>query len=484
MRKSDFIQLSVILTIFILYHFIYIFLNQESTVNSDTIWSYSFSRDLIEGVDLKGFTFPPFYYFLDIVFSFIPSLFGNYIFHSMLVSPINILIFVIVFSYFYRLNTEENYYQIIINLILSTIIIYYLSIIISFIFSLFVNQDIFPLLTLKNYFFMPANHGLSAVMSLIISYLFFFKKEKIRKKIILFFSVFVLSLSDFWFAVYFLPIIGIWFLSNINKNNLLEVIYLTMIAASALLITYYLNPTLKSYKLTNNNYSVDDSINILVIFFTVYFIPIITFAYLIYKKKITFFIKCIFFGSIISFLFIFLTDNYSYLNMRFYVFILPLNILLTYEILKIHLISKKIIFKASLLLLMLGVFQMITFNITNNNMKNQYTHFNFKEEISCLKNILQIKKYSIIADYWPGRIIFENLNREFNLISKQWIYNPSWANLHNNTNGLIVVKYKLYPDGYMHDELKALVEDENVKSQDYCSNKLIIIDNIKISRRN
>ena len=67
------------------------------------------------------------------------------------------------------------------------------------------------------------------------------------------------------------------------------------------------------------------------------------------------------------------------------------------------------------------------------------------------------------------------------MISTNWIYNPSWANINSNASGLIIVKYKLYPDGNMHEELKSLIESDQSNSKMICNNKLILIENLKVS---
>lgn len=480
MEKNIIKTFFLLLCLFLLYHFFYIFNNQSSTINSDTLWSYSFSRDVIEGVDLKNFSFPPFYYFLDIIISFIPSLPGNHLLHSMLVSPVNICIFLFFFSRFYSSDYDFNFYKNGSLLILSIILIYFLFIAISYFFSL-IFQSVFPLVMLKNYFFMQGNHGLSSVAALIISYNFYFRSQKFKNNLFLFILVFIFSFSDFWFAVYFLPIIGFFYLFKKDLKILINLIYLTLVSSSALLATYFFNSELSSYKLTHNN-SFDTIVGIKSIFFILYILPISFFIYLYFKQSLTLFLRCVMFASFVSFAFIFFTNNYSYLNMRFYVFFLPLNILLIFEILKIHFNQIKKIFFISILLLFLGISQLFTFNLTNNIMKNEFTHFNFEEEISCIKEITDKKNYTVMTDYWPGKIVFESLNRKINLISTNWIYNPSWSNLNKNANGLIIVTYKLYPDGNMHDDLKNLIESKKSDSKMICNNKLILIDNLKVSR--
>ena len=479
MKKKSIIFFTCLLIFFILYHFVYVYFNQSSTINSDTLWSYSFSRDILENIDLSNFTFPPFYYFFDIIISFVPSLIGNYLIHSIIVSPFNICIFLIIFSWLYSTESEYDFFKIGSLFILSIILVYFAFIIISYLFSLIFN-GIFPLVILKNYFFMQGNHGLSSVAAIVISYSFYFKLKKFNSKSLLFFLVFTFSLSDFWFAVYFLPIIGFLYLSKREKKILFDLVYLTAISSSALAFTYYFNSELSSYKLTHNN-SFDTLVGIKSIFFVLYVLPISLLVFLYYLKKISLFLKCIFFGSLISFAFIFLTNNYSYLNMRFFVFILPINILLLFEVLKIHIKDIKKIFITTLIFSFLGILQIFIFNFTNDKMRNEFTHFNFEEEISCIKQITKEKSYSVVTDYWPGKIIFESLERKINLISTNWIYNPSWANINSNASGLIIVKYKLYPDGNMHEELKSLIESDRSNSKMICNNKLILIENLKVS---
>ena len=112
MKKTNFIYFFILIGLFISYHFVYIYFNQNSTINSDTIWSYSFSRDIIENIDLKQFTFPPFYYFFDIIISFIPSLFNDHVLHSIIVAPINLMIFIFFFLQLFKNWSKFRYFQI------------------------------------------------------------------------------------------------------------------------------------------------------------------------------------------------------------------------------------------------------------------------------------------------------------------------------------------------------------------------------------
>ena len=482
MKKTHFIYLFILIGLFISYHFVYIYFNQNSTINSDTIWSYSFSRDIIENIDLKQFTFPPFYYFFDIIISFIPSLIGDHVLHSIIVAPINLMILIIFFCYFLKIDQNLDIFKSAILLILSSILTYFTFIFLSFIFSKFYELRIYPLLITKNYFFMQANHGLSSVCALIISYFFYFSKKNLKNKLLLYFLVFIFSLSDFWFAIYFLPIIGIYFLFNVRKKNFIELISLTLIASLTLLITYFFNKELSTYKLTKNN-NFDKTVGVISIFIILYISPILCSIYLFIKKKLSNFNKTILLASFVSFIFIFVTDNYSHLNMRFYVFILPLNILLFFEVIKIHLNEINKLFIITLLTIIVGFIQLFTINITNKKMINRHSHFDFNDEISCIKKINQTKEYYVVADYWPGRMIFESLDRKINLITPPWIYNPAWSKLNKNANGLIVVKYDMYPDGNIHEELKNLIESEESNSKEICNNKLIIVENFKLKHQ-
>ena len=67
MKKYGTYFSAFIILLFVSSHFIYVIYNQEALINSDTIWSYSFSRDLITGVSIKNWVFPPQNYFLDIL---------------------------------------------------------------------------------------------------------------------------------------------------------------------------------------------------------------------------------------------------------------------------------------------------------------------------------------------------------------------------------------------------------------------------------
>lgn len=490
MRKSNLIQFSIIFTSFIIYHYLYILFNQAGTINSDTIWSYSFSRDIIEGLDISEFAFPPFYYFFDIIISFLPSLLGDHLLHSIIVSPINILVFVLFFSSFYKSGLNDDYFRAAILLILATIVVYFLFIIFSLLIGNIFNLSVYPLLIIKNYFFMQGNHGLSAVSAFVISYFFYFKETPFRKRVILFFLVFLFSLSDFWFAVYFLPIIGILFLLNPNKNLFKEIIYLTLSSTFALMLTYYNNPTLRGYSDNVKGYNLFELnldltfkvIGILSILLIMFIIPFFCFLFLSYKNRLTNFLKCISLGSIVSVFFIIGSEYFTYYNMRFCVFILLLNIILVFEVIRFYEDNLKKLFQISIVFLFLGYMQILIFNVTD-KMRDSATHFDFREEIACVKEINKEKNYTIFSSYWPSKIIFESLKRETNLLAKKWIYNPSWSKLFLKSNGFIIVKFKHYPENVQKDLVEA-IESKKIASNNFCNNKLILVENFKASLRN
>ena len=486
MRKDNLIQFSIIFILFILYHYLYILFNQSSTVNSDTIWSYSFSRDIIEGLDLSEFTFPPFYYFFDIIISFIPSLFGDHLLHAIIVSPINISIFILIFASFYKSNFNDDYFKSAILLIISTIIVYFLFIILSLSLSAIFDAPIYPLLILKNYFFMQGNHGLSAVAAFVIAYFFYFKEDTHQKKTVLIFLVFLFSFSDFWFAVYFLPLIGILFLSKPNKKLFLDILFLTSSSVLALVITYLTNDTLIGYSETVSGYNIFQNsgelfeiiLGILGILIIIYIVPFFCILFLSLKTQLTKFIKYIMLGSIISTFFIIFMGNFTYLNMRFCVYALPLNILLIFEVIKLYQIKIRKFFYISFVILVFGCLQILLLNITD-KMRNNSTYFDFRKEISCIKEINKNKNYVILSSYWSSKIIFESLKRKINIVTVKWIYNPSWSRLFSEADGFIIVKHEYYPDRVPQNILNAIFNNQIV-SKNFCDNKLILVDNFKV----
>ena len=490
MRKGNLIQFSIIFILFILYHYLYILFNQAGTVNSDTIWSYSFSRDIIEGLNISEFSFPPFYYFFDIIISFLPSLLGDHLLHSMIVSPINILIFILFFSSFYKSNLNDDYFKSVILLILATIIVYFLFTIFSLFLGNFFNLSVYPLLIMKNYFFMQGNHGLSAVSAFVISYFFYFRNTAPKNKFYLFFLVFLFSLSDFWFAVYFLPIIGVLFLLNPNKKLLKDIVYLILSSIFALILTYYTNSTLRGYSDYVKGYDLFDFnidlafkfTGILSILFIMYVIPFLCIIFLSHKNRLTKFIKCISLGSIVSVFFIIGAEYFSYTNMRYCIFALLLNIILIFEVLRFYKIDFKKLSFISISFLILGYMQILTFNVTD-KMRDRTSHFDFREEVFCIKEINKDKNYTIFSSYWPSKIIFESLKRKTNLLAMKWIYNPSWSKLFPESNGIIIVKFEHYPDKVQKDLVEA-IESKKIASNNFCNSKLILVENFKASLRN
>ncbi len=485
MKKYGIYLSAFTILLFVSSHFIYVIYNQEALINSDTIWSYSFSRDLITGVSIKNWVFPPQNYFLDIFISFLPSLTGNIVIHSILVSPINILVLLITFSYFLKRKFNFELYISFSILVLATLFTYFFYSFSSYVISNTFNFDFTAPIILKNYFYMQGNHGLSSVMAIILSYYFFFQPQKIERKYILYIGTFIFSLCDFWFIVYFFPILGIFFLINKKKETLYDLCLLLSLSITAVVLTYFLNDSLSKYDMFNRSVNLDrnflrditaDYSEKILLFVSLYSLPIFAFIFLYSKKKLDNFEKSIFYGCLVSQLFIVLIDQFNPTHIRLSLMVLPTSILL----LKTMIISifkdrpEKAYYISSFFLIVV-IFKPFVLNKPES--------FKFSDEVQCIKKLQfenNKQKYFVITSYWPGKVIFEGTQRTVNFWDyKNLIYNPLWSELHDQNDALILITYQFNIHSF-NPALFKMMKEKTIGYRSLCNNKLILLENLDI----
>lgn len=485
MKKYSIYLSSLIIFLFISSHYIYTFFNQDALVNSDTIWSYSYSRDLITGVSVKDWVFPPQNYFLDILISFLPSLTGNVVVHSILVSPINILILTLTFCYFLKKEFNFDLYISFSVLTLSTLLTYFVYSFSSYIISIILDFDFTAPIILKNYFYMQGNHGLSSVMSIILSYYFFFQPKKLKEKYILYLGVFTFSICDFWFIVYFFPILGVYFLINKKKETLYDICLLLPLSITTIILTYFLNDSLSKYDMFNSSINLDRNFlqditnnysEKILLFISLYVLPISCFIFLYIKKELSSFEKSIFFGCLISQLFIVLINQFNPTHIRLSLMVLPTSILL----LKTLIIS---IFKNRLdKAYYISIFILIII-ILKSFIFNKSEPYKFSDEVECIKK-LQLKndnqRYFVVSSYWPGKIVFEGIHRTVNFWDyKKLIHNPLWSELYDENDALILITYQ-FNIYHFNPALFKMMKEKSIIYRSICENKLILFENLEI----
>lgn len=499
-KTTQKIIFSISIASFVIFCF-YEFLNNPHLITSDQIWPFSFAKDIKTGVNLSWYL-PPNFFYLDVIIALLPTLMTGNIKLSMLIAtPINLLLFCFVFSYLFCKFENENLLKIFVSLIVSIFAIFLLYKSYSN-FTVFVASDIYSIDYILHFFFWPGSHGLSALASLIIFYYFFYKKNynnfrdyKYYYLIFLFFT-----LSDFWFCVYFLPLIGFYYLMNLNKNNFIIIIISLLLTLVCILITFYLNPNLKSHLMntisagglsvlsegTNNSengFSIDMLKEKYLLFFGLCFLNISLggFFFVLTKyKKSNNFIKIIFFGSLISQAFIFLIFGMHQESIRYYMMLPSVNFLLLFYLIKDC--SQDIFVKMNIVCLSIFlIFCIISFNAFQiQNYKSEY-----EDEIQCIKKLNEKFTFTLFSPYWPGKVIFEQTNRKNNLFQTdsditeyKWIYNSTWNTLHKKSNGILIVNRDL------NSELIKTLAEVN-KGKYLCGNKLIYFnpEDIKFKKK-
>lgn len=490
---SRYLSFSVIF-IFILYSLIFTFLNEpllgfadnfnenykkNLNLNSDFIFSYSFNKDLFSGIDIKGWSFPPNFHFIEIFLSMIPTLMSSnlnvYIF---LISPIQILLFSLMISFFQKDN--YNFFNNFSNFVLSFLLFFLflkLSDLISFYFF---DKNTYVAFFLEQLFHTAGTHSLSAIIAVSMYYYYNCYQHKNNNQIIFFLLFFTFSFSDIFFAVYFLSFYIFVFFIEKNISNLKTIIFLIFFAFLSIFITLLTNPNLKIHIL--NKFNFENQVSSITFFFEIFIITVSLFLLpgtLLYKLKIKDkmpkYFEPLFYGSILVHLFNLVTGlTKDFYSIKYSSVIVPVTIL--YLSIYLRGLKKKnisyiigAVFVSTLLLFFISLKK-------NNNIFNVY-----KSEVNCIKNLKDYKNYNLVSTYWPGKIIFEKLHRQVNFFQLthsmgkyHWHNNSAWEHIQNKENNF--QNYLLVTEGVQLDLITKL--KKVIKMEQICNDKVILIKNI------
>lgn len=485
----------IIIPFFIFYSLIFTFLNEplfsfaedfdyflkkNLNLNSDVIVPYSFNRDLISGISLKGWSHSPSYDFLGIIFSFFPTLIApNLDFYIFFISPLQILFFGLVLAYLQRndYNFLKNFSNILLSFFLFFLLLKFFDI-----FYYLLNINSYISFFLEQIFHIVGSHSLSGSISVLMYYYYFCYEKSKQNDLIFYLLFFTFSFSDIWFSVYFLSFYGFVFLSERKIKNIKVIFILILLAILAILITYFLNPNLKIHIINkfffDGEKKVESSfLDPTIITFSLFLILSILFLYLKKNKKLPKNYEPLFYGSVLVHMFNLTTglmkDFYS---VKYSSVIIPVTamFLLVYlrGIKNVLLNIFTIIACSTTLLLFLYAFK------KENNIFNVY-----KEEVACIKNIKNYEDYNLVSSYWPGKVIFEKLNRKnnffqisYNMAQYHWINNTAWEKMNKSDDKF--QNYFLIADGIDQNIISKF--GSVLKIKPFCNNKIYIVENIDL----
>lgn len=488
-----FLPISVIF-IFIFYCLIFTFLNEpllgfanefnenhkkNLNLNSDFIFSYSFNKDLFSGISLKGWAFPPNFHFIEIFLSMIPTLLSpNLNVYIFLISPIQILLFSLIISFFQKNN--YNFFNNFSNFILSFLLFFLFLKLNDLILFYFFDKNTYIAFFLEQLFHTVGTHSLSAIIAVLMYYYYNCYQHKSNNQIIFFLLFFTFSFSDIFFAVYFLSFYGFIFLIEKKFSTLKRIIILIFLAFLTILITLIINPNLKIHIL--NKFNFGNQVSSTTSFFEIFIITIVLFLlpttlfYILKKRdKMPKYFEPLFYGSILVHLFNLVTGlTKDFYSVKYSSIIVPVTIL--YFSIYLKGLQKKIVtciigavFISTLLLFFISLKK-------NNNIFDVY-----KSEVTCIKSLKDYKNYNLASTYWPGKIIFEKLHRQLNFFQLtfgmgryHWHNNNAWENIYNTENDF--QNYLLITEGIHLDFIEKL--KKVIKTEQICNDKIILIKNI------
>jgi len=404
--------------------------------NSDSIYSLSQARDIIQFGSLSGWIYSavPFI-FPDVILSIpLANLHSSpYVFY-LISSPIQITMFIFLYSiYRSRIDQEKSWIEV---LVATTIAAVFLA----FVGSALLRDAYYSVVET---FFVFVHHGFAAMFA-IIFFLFFTANDffEIKRSPLIFTVLLGLMVaSDFYFGLYF----GLLLVSTFNFKNWKKVFIVStsfgILSIAIFLLSWWLNPSLRLQVLNSSSPSEYDQLQVLFLLMGILLVPTASFIFLIYKKScpaqiknlyvaLTLTILLIFFGGLIK-------DKYAF---RYIAIAYPISIILLAQF--ILFLSEKNRF---LLLLLSGVFvSAFTFvSIFYGGHKSSHI---YRNEISCLNKINRPHS-NLVAQYWPAKVIFESTGRQFNLWQVDgnlkafdWINNKKWETLYPDNGVILLVK--------------------------------------------
>ena len=483
-----------IIFIFILYCLIFTFLNEpllgfasdfnenykkNLNLNSDFITTYSFNKDLISGISLKSWSFAPNYHFIEILLTFFPTLIASGIdFYVLMISPLQLLLFslIIVFLQKDHYNTLNNLSNILLTFLIIFLFLKFFDIFLLYIVGINSYASFF----LEQLFHTLGTHSLSGVIAVLMYYYYFCHYEKKQNNLIFYLLFFTFSFSDVFFAIYFLSFYGFVFLFEKKIKNIKVISILVFLTFLGILFTYIFNPNLKIHIINKFFFKGEEQLaanfsDPVIITFSLFLILLTLFFYLKKNNKLPKYYEPLFYGCVLVHLFNLATglikDFYS---IKYSSVTIPVTAL--YFLIYLRAVRKEIYYT---LIVIVSCSTLLLLVFSFNKGKNIFN--TYEDEVTCIKNTQGYKEYNIVSSYWPGKVIFEKLNRENNFFQLthgmghyHWHSNTAWeSNKKKNTK---FQNYFLITEGIdpnILNQLRKILKVKNV-----CQNRILIVQNV------
>lgn len=436
-----------------------------SGYNSDALYVYSQARDIYQFGSLRGWTYSAIPFFFPDALLTLPlaGIIHNPLTFYFVASPIAILFFVGLLSRYISQENKVSYCDTFLSISITVALV-------GFTGSFFLKQQYYFLV---QPFFIFNTHGFAAIAAL-LGFLYCMKDSFLvlrSHRIISIVILGLLSLSDFYFCVYF----GLLILAGYKRDRLPEFLSVTfffgIFSILIFIASYKINPSLAE-QIHNSTTQINErkweNILLSMIYIT---IPGIALIWMRIKGFfIPIYVKRLFLGLVLIVAFInaagLLHDKYTF---RYLTILFAGSIVIFSYILARLSTSKKLLIAVFCLIASLIIITRANF-VAEKPMVRAY-----HDEIQCIHDE-HLPGSSIVAQYWPAKIIFESLDRKYNLIQvngdlneMKWISNILWRTMYPDNQVTFIVTDQL--SGQI---IKAL-ETEHQASM-FCGGKLLKIN--------
>ena len=431
--------------------------------NSDALYAYSQARDIWQFGSLQGWTFSAISFSAPDVLLSIPLagfIHSPYLFYC-ITAPLQIFLLVWLYSiYRSNLGPKQDFGTI---FILTSISVSLTAVLLAVVIGDAFYFTVEP-------FFIFVHHGFAALCSIFIFLLCkeddfaFWQKHPIATILVLSALVY----SDFFFGLY----LGAFIATTISKKRPKSITVLFLFAVlciSIFILDLYLNPSLGIQ--TAYSLFLDYDKWQIILNATLIVIPALALGFHLHKKHLlSNDLRSLLLGSLIVVYSLCLGGILKDLvGFRYLCILFPATAFLLVEVLiSLNTHSTRHVMP----LLLVSILSCTAYSFYQS--KDRYK-MAFVEELACIQE-LQSSHPTMIARYWPAKMIFESTNRQVNLIQinekferNNWIYNSRWSTIFPEGNTSIVVTSDL--------GLPLLKNIQaNFSGRLTCQDKLLIID--------
>jgi hypothetical protein len=438
-----------------------------SGYNSDNIYTYSQVKDIMSFYSLKGWVFSAVPFTIPDVLLSIPfaALLNDPITFYYVVSPIQILIFALIYSYIQKNQSNQCSYALTYTSI--AIAISSLAIIGPLIFK----SAFWPYFFTIQSFFIFVKHGSAAIAAVLAFFLIPVNVRPNLKILAVFLAFFIpLTLSNFYFAFY----LSFLVFARVDKKNWKTCfMYLSVIGTVSIIcfiLSYAFNPSLSLQMQNTLAASGSNKSGLYKSLFLILLTPFLMVVILKYLKILTPTLLRLFVGLLlisiaeVSMGLLSDADSFRYMCASFLIstiFLQKIVLNLSYKKLKA--------------IQYICLFLTICYLINALFVRERSATDIYKNEIACINN-LHTEPMTIISEYWPAKVIFESTHRQHNLIQtngnlepNDWFSNTRWKSLHPNTKQALVIR-----DGLSQNVIENLMYQNG--SEETCNGKIIVLD--------